>query len=55
MNRRQILLGSGLVALGAIVGDVLDGVDVPARLRDQWKQQSDAYQRAVRAAAGSSN
>lgn len=37
-----------LVTLGAIVSDVLDGVDVPKRLHDQWREQFDAYQRVLR-------
>jgi hypothetical protein len=32
-----------LVTLGAIVGDILDGVDVPGRIRDQWKEQVTQY------------
>jgi hypothetical protein len=36
-----------IVQLGRIVGDLLDGVDVPARLQSQWQSDSRTYQ-AVR-------
>jgi hypothetical protein len=38
---------AGLVRLGAIVGDLLDGVDVPARMRQQWVEQVATYRRVL--------
>jgi len=40
-----------LISLGAIVADVVAGVDVPGRVRDQWQQQVDAYETAMTRAA----
>ncbi len=37
----------GVVTLGAIVADVIQGVNVPSRLRDQWQEQQDAYELAL--------
>jgi hypothetical protein len=37
-----------LVSLGAIVADVIQGVDVPNRVRQQWRQQIAAYQETLR-------
>ncbi len=36
-----------LVTLGALLGDVLAGVDVPRRLRDQWNANFDAYRASL--------
>lgn len=36
-----------LATLGAIVGDILDGVDVPARVRQQWSEQVNQYRRSL--------
>jgi hypothetical protein len=36
-----------IVQLGAVVGDVLDGVDVPRRIRDQWNEQVTQYRRVL--------
>jgi hypothetical protein len=38
-----------LANLGAIIADVLAGVDVPGRVRDQWKQAQQAYTEQLRA------
>lgn len=40
-----------LASLGAILGDILDGVDVPARLRAQWSDQVSEYHRALQGAS----
>ncbi len=37
------LTAQDLVLFGAIVGDVLDGVDVPKRVREQWEASIKAY------------
>ncbi len=42
---------SGLVSLGAIIADVIQGIDVPSRVHQQWRQQADAYQDALSAVA----
>jgi hypothetical protein len=36
-----------LATLGAIVGDILSGVDVPARIRAQWSDQVAEYRRSL--------
>lgn len=36
-----------MVGLGAVVGDVLEGVDVPARIREQWREQVAEYHRVL--------
>ena len=41
------LAPSGLAAFGATVADVLDGVNVPERLRDQWQSDRDEYRRQL--------
>ena len=45
------LTPQAITTLGAIVADVLDGVDVPGRFRDQWNAEYAAYQRALREVA----
>ena len=37
-----------LVAAGTILGDLVKGIDVPSRLHEQWQQDVQAYQRAVK-------
>ena len=39
----------GLARLGLIVGDVLDGIDVPARLRQQWRSDQRTYESVLAA------
>jgi hypothetical protein len=39
---------AGTAILGAVIGDLLAGVDVPQRLRAQWREQLDAYHQALR-------
>jgi hypothetical protein len=41
---------TGLVSLGAIIADIINGIDVPSRVRTQWQQQVDAYEQSLRAA-----
>lgn len=36
-----------LATLGAVLGDILHGVDVPARIRAQWRDQVAEYQRSL--------
>jgi len=38
---------SSLVAIGAIIADALNGVDVPKRARAQWQEYVAAYQQAL--------
>ena len=40
-----------LVAAGAVIGDLMKGVDVPERLREQWRGEVRAYQDAIAEAA----
>ena len=42
---------TGIARLGAIVADVIQGIDVPGRLRHQWQQQQDAYEQALKRVA----
>lgn len=42
------LNSESLVQLGAIVGDVLEGIDVPQRVRDQWQAATADYQTKLR-------
>ncbi len=42
---------AGMVSLGAIVADVIQGIDVPSRIAGQWKEQIDAYDEAIRKAS----
>lgn len=42
---------AAMVSLGAIVADVIQGIDVPSRVRDQWKEETDAYDKAIRNAS----
>ncbi len=44
-----LVSAEGRVRLGAIVADVLAGVDVPNRIRQQWNEEVDAYRRALAA------
>ncbi len=37
------LTAAHLPSLGAVVADILGGVDVPARLREQWRSDVDSY------------
>lgn len=39
---------ASIISLGAIVADIGQGIDVPSRVRGQWKEQTDAYQEALR-------
>lgn len=39
----------GLTRLGLIVGDVLDGINVPARLREQWRSDQKTYESVLAA------
>lgn len=41
------VLPQTMIPLGAIVGDILDGVDVPKRIRDQWNEQVRQYKRVL--------
>jgi len=41
------ILPQAMVQLGAVVGDVLNGVDVPKRMRDQWNEQVTEYRRVL--------
>ncbi len=44
---QEDVLPQAMTQLGAVIGDVLDGVDVPRRIRDQWKEQVLAYRRVL--------
>ena len=41
---QRAFTANDLSRLGLIVGDVLDGVNVPARLRDQWRSDRNTYE-----------
>lgn len=43
-----------LITLGAVLGDLLEGIDVPTRMWQQWQDQASAYQAAVRNSTGNS-
>tara|TARA_R110002049_G_scaffold2750_4_gene21938 strand:+ start:95438 stop:96820 length:1383 start_codon:yes stop_codon:yes gene_type:complete len=42
---------AALVAAGTIIGDIIEGVDVPRRLRQQWGRDIQAYQEALEKAS----
>ncbi len=40
-----------LITIGAVLSDLLAGIDVPTRMRQQWQDQTSAYQAKVRNSA----
>lgn len=48
---QEAIVPPTMVTLGAVLADVLNDVDVPARIRQQWNEQIRGYQQAIQQVA----